>query len=86
MTTAQWTYRPTGQPISVGLPCKGPLGSGYHHTSLGRVHNSLLRAAGDDTPQTCRGCGAYVSPSAPTRWCRSCVDCTEWEDEDLDDI
>jgi len=35
----------------------------------------------------CRGCGATFAPTTESsHWCRSCVDCTEWEDEDLDDI
>jgi len=39
----QMIYRPTGEEISVGMPCAGPLGSGYHHTRIGRVHDSLLQ-------------------------------------------
>lgn len=38
-----WIYKPTGERIAVGAPCKGPLGRGYFHTSLGRVHGSLLK-------------------------------------------
>lgn len=49
-------YKPTGEEINVGLPCKGPLGDGYHHSEIGRVHDSLLREEQENYRAPC--CGA----------------------------